>query len=149
MIINVSINGCEKSFNIQDHEMLIDVLRNNGYLSVKKSCDTSSCGICTVHVDDKPILSCSYLAARVHGKKITTVEGLQREVRELASFIVEEGAEQCGFCSPSLAMTVLAMKKELKNPTEEDIRNYLVGNTCRCSGFQGHMRAIKKYMGVK
>lgn len=149
MNVTYNINGMKRSFEIEPGDMLIDVLRKHGYLSVKKACDEGVCGICTIHVDDKPVLSCSYLAAKAHGHKVTTIEGLKEEATKLAGFIVKEGTDQCGFCNPSFAMAVIAMKKELKNPSEDDIRKYLVGNTCRCSGYQGHHRAVMKYLEVE
>lgn len=149
MKVTYDINGVIRDFNIKPGAILIDVLRKNGYLSVKKACDEGSCGICTIHVDDAPILSCCYLAAKADGHKITTIEGLKDEAEKLGKFITEEGTDQCGFCNPSLVMATIAMKKELVNPTENDIKEYLVGNTCRCSGYQGHHRAILKYMEVE
>ena len=100
-------------------------------------------------IDEKPTLSCSTLSVRADKKNITTIEGLQKEASEFAQILVNEGAEQCGFCSPGFIMTVLAMKKELENPTEEEIIHYLTGNLCRCTGYMGQLRAIKTYMGVK
>jgi carbon-monoxide dehydrogenase small subunit len=88
------------------------------------------------------------LAPSIHGKQITTIEGIQKEAKEFASFLVKEGAEQCGYCSPGFIMTVLAMKKELEQPTEEEILHYLTGNLCRCTGYAGQLRAIKKYLEV-
>ncbi|KDR95740.1 carbon-monoxide dehydrogenase small subunit [Peptoclostridium litorale DSM 5388] len=146
--LNININGNDIAVEAHADEFLADMLRRYGFLSVKKGCDTGSCGLCTVWVDEKPVLSCSYLAARANGKRITTIEGLQEEAAEFASFLTGEGAEQCGFCSPGFIMTVLAMKRELKNPTEESIKHYLNGNLCRCTGYVGQLRALKKYMGV-
>jgi carbon-monoxide dehydrogenase small subunit len=85
---------------------------------------------------------------RVNGKTLVTIEGVQKEAEEFAQVLAAEGAEQCGFCSPGFIMTVLAMKQELLNPTEEQIIHYLTGNLCRCTGYMGQLRAIKKYLGV-
>lgn len=148
MIIEVTINQKKMKMEVAYDEFLVDTLRKYGFLSVKKGCDTGSCGLCTVWVDEKPVLSCSTLSVKVNGKNITTIEGLEREAKEFAQFLVSEGAEQCGFCSPGFIMTVLAMQKELKNPTEEDITHYLAGNLCRCTGYVGQLRAVKKYLGV-
>ena len=85
------------------------------------------------------MLSCSVLAARIDGKKVTTMEGLQAEAEEFGTFLANEGAEQCGFCNPGFIMNVLAMEDELNNPTEEEIKAYLSGNLCRCTGYAGQM----------
>lgn len=146
MIIKTKINGISKTLDILPGAMLIDVLRSAGYTEVKKGCDTGNCGVCTVLLDGMPVLSCSYLAARADGREITTIQGVAKEAAEFAAFLVAEGADQCGFCAPGFALTVLAMRKELQNPSEGDIRHYLAGNLCRCSGYEGQIRAIKKYL---
>ncbi|WP_432665605.1 (2Fe-2S)-binding protein [Wukongibacter baidiensis] len=149
MKINVTINNQPMELEASYDEFLADTLRKYGFLSVKKGCDTGSCGLCTVWLDSKPVLSCSTLSVRANGKDITTIEGVQEEASEFAYFLVNEGAEQCGFCSPGFIMTVLALKREIENPTEEDIIHYLTGNLCRCTGYLGQLRAVKKYLGVE
>lgn len=149
MLIKVNINGLNETFHIASHEFLLDTLRRNGYLSVKKGCDTGSCGVCTVLVDGLPVLSCATLAVRANNKEITTIEGVQVLASEVGKYLVEEGVDQCGYCSPGLILTIIAMKKELKNPTTEAINHYLSGNLCRCTGYLGQLRAIKRYMGVE
>lgn len=149
MEVKLNVNGKDINLSINGDECLADTLRGLGYLSIKKGCSTGNCGLCTVWADNKPILSCSYLTARAQGKKIRTIESLEKEAREFAEFLVSEGAEQCGFCSPGFVMTVLAMKNELVNPTEDEIIHYLTGNLCRCTGYMGQLRAVKKYMGVE
>jgi aerobic carbon-monoxide dehydrogenase small subunit len=149
MKITLNLNELDTLLEIEPDEFLLDVLRRYGYLSVKRGCDTGSCGVCSVLMDGSPILSCSLFAAKADGHRITTVEGLQKEVADLADFLTGEGADQCGYCNPGFALTVLALKKELENPTEEEIKHYLAGNLCRCSGYVGQLRAIKKYLGVK
>lgn len=148
MKIEATINNKKIQMEVASDEFLVDALRRYGYSSVKKGCDTGCCGLCTVWVNERPTLSCSTLAPTVQGKQIITIEGLQKEAKEFALFLVKEGAEQCGFCSPGFVMTVLAMKKELEAPTEEEIQDYLVGNLCRCTGYAGQLRAIKKYLEV-
>ena len=100
-------------------------------------------------LDGKPSLSCSILAARVEGRKVVTLEGLQKEAEEFGEFLAAEGAEQCGFCSPGFIMNVLAMARELDEPDMEEIKEYLSGNLCRCSGYMGQMRAVEKYIRTK
>ena len=94
--------------------LLIDFLREKGCYSVKRGCETANCGLCTVLMDEKPILSCSMLAARIDGKKIVTLEGMQREAQEFGTFLANEGAEQCGFCNPGFIMNVFAMLRETR-----------------------------------
>lgn len=146
--IEIVLNGKKTALDVKSDELLADTLRRCGMHSVRKGCDTTSCGLCTVWVDEKPVLSCAVLSARVQGKSITTIEGLQKEAEEFAQCLVKEGSDQCGFCSPGFIMTVLAMKRELESPSEADIVHYLAGNLCRCTGYLGQLRAIKKYLGV-
>ena len=149
MRINFWLNGVKKEEEIRPDTLLLDFLRSLGCYSVKRGCETANCGLCTVLVNDKPMLSCSVLAARIDGKKVTTMEGLQAEAEEFGTFLANEGAEQCGFCNPGFIMNVLAMTKELEDPTEEEIKEYLAGNLCRCSGFVGQTRSILKYLKYK
>ena len=146
MKIKVWINNKIYEDDIAGDTLLIDFIRSKGYLSVKRGCDTSNCGLCTVQLDGKPVLSCSTLAMRANGLKVTTLEGLEEEAKEFGAFMADEGAEQCGFCSPGFVMNVIAMKRELKNPTEEEIKLYLSGNLCRCTGYMSQLRAVKKYL---
>ena len=129
--------------------MLLDLLRDMGCYSVKRGCDTTNCGLCTVLVNGKPSLSCAMPAARAEGKEIVTLEGLQEEAEDFGRFLAKEGAEQCGYCSPGFIMNVIAMMRELKDPSIEEIKEYLAGNLCRCSGYEGQMRAIQNYMKEK
>lgn len=149
IIINCIINGTPHTHTIEPDQVLLDSLRSLGFLSVKGGCDTSNCGLCTVWVDEKPVLSCGVLAAGMEGKRITTLEGLEKKARGFGRFLADQGADQCGFCSPGFIMTVLAMEKELVNPDEHEIRHYLAGNLCRCTGYAGHMRAITLYLEAK
>ena len=97
-------------------------------------------------MDDKPILSCSILAARADGHKIDTLEGLQEEAEEFGYFIANQGAEQCGFCNPGMVMNAIALFREIPEPTVEEIKEYLAGNLCRCSGYEGQLRGILDFM---
>ena len=148
MEIDITINNKKTVLEVDPEEFLADTLRKQGMLSIRKGCNTSCCGLCTVWVEGKPVLSCSLLSIKANGKNITTIEGVAKEAEAFATILVAEGAEQCGFCSPGFIMTVLAMKKELKNPSEEEIIHYLTGNLCRCTGYMGQLRAVKKYLEV-
>lgn len=147
MKINLKINGQSRQFLIEPNEYLLDVLRRNDYLSVRRGCDNTSCGVCTVLIDNKPVPSCSVLAARCENKEITTVEGIEKEVEKLAKYFGELGADQCGYCNPSMALTVYSLKLENKNANIEEVKEYLVGNLCRCTGYVAQHEAIMKYLG--
>ncbi len=149
MTIELKINGRSRRLDIEAGDMLVDVLRDAGYVEVKKGCDTGSCGVCTVLMNSTPILSCSTLAAKADGQEITTVKGIEKEASEFADYLTAEGADQCGFCAPGFALTVYALMKEHPSPSEEDIRHYLAGNLCRCSGYEGQLRAITKFVEAK
>lgn len=146
MQISLFLNGKNITKDIEPDMLLIDFVRKQGCLSVKRGCDTSNCGLCTVLLDDKPVLSCSVLAMRANGKKVTTLEGLQEEATPLATFIANQGAEQCGFCNPGFMMNTLALLKENPDPTDQEIKEFLAGNLCRCSGYEGQLRGIKNYL---
>jgi len=149
MQIKFKLNGKIIQDDVAPDMMLLEYVRSQGCFSVKRGCETANCGLCTVLLDGKPVLSCSTLAVRADGKEVTTLEGMKKEAEEFGGFLADEGAEQCGFCSPGFIMNVLAMEKELEDPTEEEIKQYLAGNLCRCTGYMGQLRAIKKYLQGK
>ena len=146
MEVQFTLNGKKVSTEIAADTVLLNLLRDLGCKSVKCGCETTNCGLCTVWIDGKSRLSCSVLAASIDGHEVTTLEGVEKE---FGSFLAQEGAEQCGFCSPGFIMNVLAMFRELKNPSIEEIKEYLAGNLCRCTGYMGQLRAIQKYMEVR
>jgi carbon-monoxide dehydrogenase small subunit len=146
MEIGFILNGKRIKSDIADDATLFSVLRDKGCYSVKCGCETENCGLCTVLVNGKSRLSCSFLAARVDNCEVVTLEGVQKEAEEFGMYLAGEGAEQCGFCSPGLIMNVLAMEQELESPDEESIKEYLSGNLCRCSGYVSQLRAINKYL---
>jgi len=149
MLIHMNLNGRNISQDIEPDMLLIDLVRQQGCFSVKRGCETSNCGLCTVFLEDKPVLSCSVLAVRAQGKKVTTLEGLSEEAAEFGAFIADQGAEQCGFCNPGFVMNALALFREKEDPTEEEIREYLAGNLCRCSGYEGQLRGILNFIEWK
>ncbi len=149
MKLEFQLNGKAVQTEIQADTLLLDLVRSLGCLSVKRGCETSNCGLCTVMVEGKPVLSCSVLAARVQGKRVFTLEGLQEEAEEAGRYLAQEGGEQCGYCSPGFLMNVLAMERELTDPDEDQIKEYLAGNLCRCSGYMSQLRAVKKYLNRK
>lgn len=149
MQIKVNLNGKTVTADVAPDMLLIDFVREQGCLSVKRGCETANCGLCTLFLEDKPVLSCSVLAARADGKKVTTLEGLQEEAAEFGAFIADQGAEQCGFCNPGFIMNALALFRENEYPTEEEIKEYLAGNLCRCSGYEGQLRGIMNFIDWK
>lgn len=149
MEISVILNGKKVVDQIQPDELLIDFVRKHGCLSVKRGCETSNCGLCTVLMDEKPVLSCSVLAARAQGHHVQTLEGLQEEAEDFVGFIADQGAEQCGFCNPGFVMNTIALLRENPDPTDEEIKAYLAGNLCRCSGYEGQLRGIRAYLDWK
>lgn len=146
MKVTIILNGTPYTREVAGDLMLLDFVRSCGCLSVKRGCDTSNCGLCTVWVEGTPVLSCSYPAVRADGKRVTTLEGVQEEAEAFGQCMARQGAEQCGYCSPGFIMTVLAMARELADPTEEEIAHYLAGNLCRCTGYVSQMRAIQAWL---
>ena len=149
MEVKIKLNGKLITDAIDADMLLLDFCRKHHCKSVKRGCETSNCGACTVWLDKKPVLSCGILAARADGHEVTTLEGLQAEAEEFGMILAGEGGEQCGFCNPGFIMNLLAMKRELKDPTDEEIKEYLAGNLCRCTGFASHMRAIHTWLDLR
>lgn len=146
MEITITLNGKKVSDHIDADLLLIDFLRKHGCKSVRRGCETSNCGLCTVIMDGKPVLSCSVLAARADGHKVETLEGLQQEAEEFIGFIADQGADQCGFCNPGFVMNTIALLRENPDPTDDEIRAYLSGNLCRCTGYDGQLRGIRTFL---
>ena len=149
MNIELTLNGKKISAEIEPDMLLIDFVRAHGCYSVKRGCETANCGLCTVLMDGVPVLSCSVLAARAAGHQIQTLEGLQEEAEEFVGFIADQGAEQCGFCNPGFVMNTIALLRENPDSSDEEIKAFLAGNLCRCTGYMGQLRAIQKYMEVR
>ena len=149
MTIQFTLNHKKVSAEISPDTVLYDLVRSLGCASVKCGCETSNCGLCTVFLDDVPVLSCSVLAARVDGRCVTTLEGLQQEAAEFGAFIGDQGAEQCGFCNPGFIMNALALFRQNPDPGEDEIKEYLAGNLCRCSGYEGQLRGIQNFLAWK
>ncbi len=149
--VSLTLNGKRVSDTVSPDTLLIDFVRAHGCYSVKRGCETSNCGLCTVFLDGKPVLSCSILALRADGHTVETLEGLlsdegSRDAAEFGAFLAGQGAEQCGFCNPGFIMNTVALLRENPNPTDDEIRAYLAGNLCRCSGYEGQLRAIHAFL---
>lgn len=146
MEIKLKLNGRSITASVEADTVLLDFLREKGCLSIKRGCDTSNCGLCTVLMDGKPILSCSTLAVRADGHEVQTLEGLREEASDFVGFIADQGADQCGFCNPGFVMNTIALLWENPDPTDDEIRAFLAGNLCRCSGYDGQLRGIRSYL---
>jgi len=149
--LNLIVNGEKKQFDINPNEMLIDVLRREGYKSVKKGCNTADCGTCTVLKDGKAILSCKTFAASVDGSEITTVEAMGQSgpLHDIQQVFVDESAFQCGFCAPGIIMNTMEFMNDIqvrenKTVSETEIKERLNGNLCRCTGYEAQFSALKK-----
>lgn len=149
MIVTITLNGKKVVDDVAADQTLYDFVRDHGCYSVKCGCETTNCGLCTVFLDGTPVLSCAVLAARADGHKVETLEGLQQEAAEFGAFIADQGAEQCGFCNPGMIMNAIALFRENPEPTDEEIKQYLAGNLCRCSGYEGQLRGMHAFIEYK
>jgi len=145
-LVEFRINGRSHELAIEPNRLLLDVLRQDLYLTgSKRACDDSSCGACTVQVDGIPMLSCTLLAASCEGQEITTVEGVADRggLAALQKAYGDFGGAQCGFCTPGFMMTVKWLLATNPDPTEDEIRNALSSNLCRCTGYSQMYQAIR------
>lgn len=144
--IRFSLNGALISRRTSPNKSLCDFLHDEvGLTGTKKGCDTGECGACTVLLDGKPVTSCLVLAPQVNGRDVITIEGLgnERKLHPLQEAFLELDAVQCGYCIPGMIVTLAAMLREIPDPSEEEIRRYLSGNLCRCTGYQQQVDAAK------
>lgn len=144
--IKVNINGDNYDVDVEPNTLLLDLLRDKlGLTGTKRACGTGECGACTVIMDGLTVNSCLVLAAEVNGKNITTIEGLSKngELHPLQESFIEEGAVQCGFCTPGMILSSKALLDRNPDPTEEDVKIAIAGNLCRCTGYKKIFKAIK------
>ena len=145
--ITLKINGREETLSVQDADTLIEVLRDRFKLwSVREACGVGTCGTCTVLLDGRPVSSCFVLAVRAAGHDITTLEGLsedERSLHDIQQAFVAERALQCAYCTPGFVLSVKALLDEVPSPSDEEIREYLTGNLCRCAGYADILRAVR------
>jgi aerobic-type carbon monoxide dehydrogenase small subunit (CoxS/CutS family) len=143
--IRITVNG--KAFEVEAPagETLVEVLRRLGFKSVKDGCYTGTCGGCTVLLDGRPVASCIMLAVQADGASIVTLEGLADgdELHPVQEAFMEANAPQCGFCSPGMMLTAVSLLRQNANPTRDEIREAIAGNTCRCSGYVRVVDAIE------
>ena len=145
--VSVEVNGKKVTKEIQDHTILSVFIREILNLTgTHVGCDTSQCGACVVHVNGKSIKSCTALAVDVDGSKITTIEGIAKNgnMHPMQEAFKKLHGLQCGFCTPGMVMSAIDLLKTNKNPTEQEIRDWLEGNICRCTGYQNIVAAVKE-----
>jgi putative selenate reductase molybdopterin-binding subunit len=144
--LHLHVNGEPRIFRIAPGDRLSEVLRREGYLSVKTGCSTGDCGTCTVLLDGDPIVSCLMLAAQAEGHSVLTVEGLVtgRGLHPLQEAFLDEGAVQCGFCTPGMLLAAKALLDRNPDPSDAEIRKALAGTLCRCTGYENPVRAVRK-----
>lgn len=149
MEIDVTLNGVERTFDAERSDSLLDVLRRNGYTGAKRGCDTGDCGFCTVAVDGEPERSCVKPAATIDGAEVETIEGLgtQDDLHPVQAAFVDNAALQCGFCIPGMIMQSRSLLAENPDPTEEEIREALANNLCRCTGYEKIIDAVRDAAG--
>ena len=148
--IQVRINGEPRQWRIAPGDLLLDVLRREGYFGVKRGCETGECGCCTVLLNDQPVNSCLIFAAQANGCAITTVEGVARgdTLDPVQQSFLDHGASQCGFCTPGMILSTKALLREHPHATEEQVREMLAGNFCRCGTYFG-MRGALAQLGAR
>lgn len=139
------INNEMKTFDFDEKDTLLTVLRNNGHTEVKNGCEEGECGACAVLLDGELVNSCQVLAASVRGKAITTVRGIgtMHSPHPLQEAFADAGAIQCGFCTPGMILAAYALLRENPSPSEKDIRKALDGNICRCTGYEKIFEAVR------
>jgi carbon-monoxide dehydrogenase small subunit len=146
MKIHIIINGRQREFDILPDKLLLNLLRDDlGLTGAKYGCGIGECGACTVTVDSVPVLGCMTLAVDCDGRSVETIENLSsKKLHPIQQAYLDEGAVQCGFCTPGFIITTKALLEENPNPNEAEIRNYLKGNLCRCTGYVNIVKAVQK-----
>ena len=148
--LSLSVNGVPYAAGIEPHRTLLSVLREElGITGPKEGCDDSECGACMVLIDGEPTNACCYLALQAEGREITTIEGIADSPvgSRIQARMLEDGGIQCGFCTPGIVVMATALLSSNPNPDEEEIRNALAGNLCRCTGYQKIVAAVAKAAG--
>ncbi len=146
MKIEITINGRKRQFDVEPNKLLLNLVRDELYLTgTKYGCGIGECGACTVHLDGEAVLACMVLAVDADGRSVTTIEGVADggKLDPVQEAYIEEGAIQCGFCTPGFIMSTKALLKENPDPSEKEIREYLKGNYCRCTGYVNIINAVQ------
>jgi carbon-monoxide dehydrogenase small subunit len=143
--IHVTVNGISRTAEVEERELLVYFLREGlGLTGTNVGCDTSSCGACTIHLDGESVKSCTLLAVQADGAEITTIEGLATngDLHPMQAAFQANHALQCGYCTPGMIMAATSLLKENPHPSEEEIRQGLEGNLCRCTGYHNIVKAV-------
>jgi carbon-monoxide dehydrogenase small subunit len=144
--VSMTVNGQQVSHDVEARTLLSDYLRQNCALTgTHVGCDTSQCGACVVHVDGQSVKACTLLAAQAEGAEVTTIEGLAKngDLHPMQAAFKEHHGLQCGFCTPGMVMSAVDLLQKNANPSEEEIRDWLEGNICRCTGYHNIVKAIQ------
>src|SRR2546427_11196329 len=140
-----TLNGRLQEIEVEPHELLLDVVREGlGLTGVKRSCDVQVCGACTLLVDGRPVSACTTLAFEVRGRSVLTIEGLAEngKLHPLQECFIEHGGFQCGFCTPGMILAAKALLDENSKPTEDELKHFMHGNLCRCTGYKKIIESI-------
>lgn len=151
MKLNTKVNGEEREFEVEPGDLLMDVLRREGYTEVKNGCSEGDCGACTTLIDGVPQNSCITFAMHAEGREVTTVKGIGTidNPHPLQVAFTMKGGSQCGFCTPGLIVSAYALLQKKKNPTDAEIKHSLDGNICRCTGYVKILDAVRSVAGGK
>jgi carbon-monoxide dehydrogenase small subunit len=145
MDVAITVNGIQREADVEPRLLLVDFLRDHlGLTGTKIACDTSQCGACTVHLDGKAVKSCTVLTVQADGTAVTTIEGLASNgtLHAVQEAFRDKHGLQCGFCTPGMIMTAVELLEAIPHPTDEEIRDALEGNLCRCTGYENIVRAV-------
>ncbi len=149
--IRVRLNGTEREVQIEDHVLMLEMLRGLGFLGAKLSCDAEVCGACTVLLDGRPVSACTTLALEAEGRRLETIEGLAQEkkggaappkLHPLQQAFIDNFAFQCGYCTPGMIIAAKSLLDEKPRPTPAEVRHWMEGNICRCTGYQTIVEAV-------
>jgi carbon-monoxide dehydrogenase small subunit len=143
--VTLTVNGVPYPIEIEPHASLLRTVREQiGLTGAKEGCDDSECGACMMLLDGQPVNSCSYLALQAEGCELTTVEGLAPpgELSDLQQAFLEHGGVQCGFCTPGMLISAVALLRRTPRPSDDEVRSALAGNLCRCTGYEGIVKAV-------
>ena len=144
--VSMTVNGKAVTGNVEGRTLLVQFLRENlGLTGTHVGCDTSQCGACVVHLDGKSVKSCTILALQANGAKVTTIEGLAAngELHPMQAAFREHHGLQCGFCTPGMVMSAVDLANQNGDPSEQDVREWLEGNICRCTGYHNIVKAVQ------